>query len=172
MRCGRALACLSLGTFWLASVGAAQLPSYNVPDDPAFVFLSVSPKRVGNPGTLPALGIALAEGVDIDGRVNAGLAVSFLPSNLVRYTLTPERYRNGRPAFWFYNTQISVGTVRKSGDTASTDLAFGFRTILAGPEPYSDRNFRNEIANLKHKIFQSSESASSRCPGETRNHHF
>lgn len=148
MTAGRALSVLSLGVLWFASVGTAQLPSYNVPDDPAFVFLNVSPKRIANPGTLPALGIALADGVDIDGRVNAGLAISFLPSNLVRYTLAPERYRNGWPAFWFYNTQISVGSVRKSGDTASTDLAFGFRTILAGPEPYSDQGFRNEIARL------------------------
>ncbi len=155
MRRGQALACLSLGALSLASAGAAQLPSYNVPDDPAFVFLSVSPKRVANPGTLPALGIALAEGVDIDGRVNAGLAVSFLPSNLVRYTLAPERYRNGRPAFWFYNTQISVGTIRKSGDTASTDLAFGFRTIFAGPEPYSDQSFRNQIARVLDRCLTS-----------------
>ena len=44
--------------------------------------------------------------------------------------------------------QISVGTVRKSGDTASTDLAFGFRMILAGPEPYAHQEFRNEIAHL------------------------
>ena len=132
----------------LSSGLSAQLPSYNVPDDPAFVFLQVSPKRIANPGTLPALGVALAEGIDIDGRVNAGLAVSFLPSNLLRYTLRPEGYRNGRPVFWFYNTQVSIGTVRKSGDTASTDLAFGFRTILLGPEPYSDPAFRNSIAVL------------------------
>ncbi|MDQ3673261.1 MAG: hypothetical protein M3365_02660 [Gemmatimonadota bacterium] len=139
---------IAFGALVLASASSAQLPAYNVPDDPAFVFLNASPKKVANPGTLPALGIALAEGVDIDGRVNAGLAVSFLPSNFVRYTLATESYRNGRPAFWFYNTQISVGTVRKSGDTASTDLAFGFRTILAGPEPYSSRDFRNAMARV------------------------
>ena len=141
------IACL-LAAFSFAGTSLAQLPSYNVPDDPAFVFLNVSPKKIANPGTLPALGIALAEGVDIDGRVSAGLAVSFLPSNLVRYTLAPESYRNGSLSFWFYNTQISVGTVRKSGDTAATDLAFGFRTILAGPEPYSSQEFRNSIARV------------------------
>ena len=124
----------------------AQLPSYNVPDDPAFVFLGVSPKRVANPGTLPSLGLELVDGIDLEGRVNAGLAVSFLPSALFRYNLTPERYRNGRPAFWLYNTQVSIGSVRRSGDTASTDLAAGFRTILLGPEPYSDPAFRDRIA--------------------------
>lgn len=139
---------LSLGALLYAYPSSAQLPSYNVPDDPAFVFLDVSPKKVANPGTLPALGIALAEGVDIDGRVNAGLAMSFLPSSLVHYTLTPEGYRNGSPAFWFYNTQISVGTTRKSGDIPSTDVAFGFRTILAGPEPFADQKFRNEMARV------------------------
>ena len=124
----------------------AQLPAYNIPDDPAFVFLGVAPKRVANPGTLPALGIALADGIDLEGRVNAGVAISFLPSNVLRYNLTPERYRNGRPSFWLYNTQVSIGTVRKSGDTAVTDLALGIRTILLGPEPYSDPEFRNRMA--------------------------
>jgi len=143
-----AVTAIALALFAFASALSAQLPAYNVPDDPAFVFLNVSPKRIANPGTLPALGVALADGIDIDGRVNAGLAVSFLPSNLVRYTLMPEGYRNGRPVFWFYNTQVSIGTVRKSGDTASTDLAFGFRTILFGPEPYTDPGFRNSIAGV------------------------
>ena len=138
----------SIAAFTLASPGSGQLPAYNVPDDPAFVFLDVSPKRIAHPGTLPALGVALAEGIDFDGRVNTGIAVSFLPSNLLRYTLMPEAYRNGRPVFWFYNTQVSIGTVRKSGDTASTDLGFGFRTILYGPEPYSDPAFRNSLAGV------------------------
>lgn len=124
----------------------AQLPAYNAPDDPAFVFLDVTPKRVAHPGTLPALGVALAEGIDVDGRVLAGLAVSFLPSSLVRYRLPAERYRNGRPAFWIYNTQISVGTARHSGDAPATDLAFGLKTIILGPEPYSSQEFRNAIA--------------------------
>lgn len=131
-----------------ASSLPAQLPAYNVPDDPAFVFLGASPKRIANPGTLPALGLALADGIDVDGRVNAGLAVSFLPTSLVRYRLTPEAYRNGRPSFWLYNTQVSVGTVRKSGSTPATDLAFGFRTILLGPEPHSDPAFRNRMAGV------------------------
>jgi hypothetical protein len=130
----------------LSSVLPAQLPAYNPPDDPAFVFLGVTPKRIGNPGTLPALGLALAEGIDVDGRVLAGLAVSFLPSSLARYSLPAHRYRNGRPAFWIYNTQISVGTARHSGDVPATDLAFGLKTILLGPEPYSSQEFRNSIA--------------------------
>lgn len=149
VRAGRRL--LLGASFLLIAAGypdfsRAQLPSYNVPDDPAFVFLGVSPKRVASAGTLPALGLALADGIDLEGRVNAGLALSFLPSNLFRYNLTPEQYRNGRPAFWLYNTQVSIGTVRRSGDTASTDLAVGVRTILVGPEPYADPSFRDRIA--------------------------
>jgi len=119
-----------------------------VPDDPAFVFLGASPKRIANPGTLPALGLALADGIDVDGHVNAGLAISFLPTSLVRYRLTPEKYWNGRPSFWLYNTQISVGTVRKGGDAPATDLAFGLRTIFLGPEPYSDPGFRDRMAGV------------------------
>ncbi len=132
----------------LATPVAAQLPAYNVPDDPAFVFLGASPKRIANPGTLPSLGLALADGIDVDGHVNAGMAVSFLPTSLVRYRLTPEAYRNGRPSFWLYNTQVSLGTVRKSGDAPATDLALGLRTILFGPEPYADPAFRNRMAGV------------------------
>src|SRR5688572_29974395 len=150
---------IAITVFAVASPVMGQLPAYNVPDDPAFVFLNVSPKRIAHPGTLPALGVALAEGVDFDGRVNSGIAVSFLPSNLVRYSLLPEAYRKGRPVFWFYNTQVSIGTVRRSGDTASTDLAFGFRTILYGPEPYSDPTFRNSIAAVLDRCLTAAQGA-------------
>lgn len=151
MRCGAGLSglmVLGFGAFAFSALAAAQLPAYNVPDDAAFVFLGVSPKGIANPGTLPALGLAIADGIDLEGRVNAGLAISFLPSNLIRYTLAPNQYRNGRPSFWFYNTQLSVATVRKSGDTTATDLALGMRTILLGPEPYADPDFRTRIAGL------------------------
>jgi hypothetical protein len=126
----------------------AQLPAYNIPDDPAFVFLGATPKKVANPGTVSALGLAIADGIDIDGRVNAGLAISFLPSNIIRYSPSPDNYRNGTPGFWLYNTQTSVGTIRASGDTGSTDLGYGLRTILRGPEPYTDQTFRNSIASV------------------------
>ncbi|HEY1952667.1 MAG TPA: hypothetical protein VGG76_07660 [Gemmatimonadaceae bacterium] len=137
------------GAFFAVAVPAllgAQLPAYNVPDDPAFAFLDVAPKKIANPGTLPALGLALANGIDVDGRVNTGLAVAFLPSSLVRFSPSPDGYRNGRPAFWLYNTQLSLATVRASGDTGSTDLGFGLRTIFRGPEPYADPEFRDDLA--------------------------
>src|SRR3954469_1869353 len=126
----------------------AQLPAYNIPDDPAFAFLGVSPKKVANPGTLPKLGLAIANGIDVDGRVNTGLAVSFLPATIIRFSPTPERYRNGSPTFWLYNTQVSLATIRASGDTGSADLGYGFRTILRGPEPYTDPAYRDDIASL------------------------
>src|SRR3954463_5669961 len=117
---------------WILTVGvslppalAAQLPAYNLPDDPTFTFLGVAPKKVANPGTLPNLGLAVADGIDIDGRVNAGLAVAFLPSTIVHFSPAPDRYRNGTPAFWLYNTQLSLATIRASGDTGSAGLGQG-----------------------------------------------
>ncbi len=123
----------------------AQLPAYNIPDDPAFAFLGVAPKKVANPGTASKLGLTLAEGIDIDGRVNTGLAVSFLPANIIRYSPRSEVYKNGSPSFWLYNTQLSLATIRSSGDTGSTDLGYGARVILLGPEPYTDTAFRHDI---------------------------
>ena len=132
----------------IPSLLPAQLPAYNLPDDPAFTFLGVAPKKIANPGTLPKLGLAIADGIDNDGHVNAGLAAAFLPSTLMHFSPSPERYRNGAPAFWLYNTQLSLATVRTSGDTGSTDLGYGVRTIFRGPEPYSDQGFRDDMASV------------------------
>lgn len=141
----------------LPSALGAQLPAYNVPDDPAFAFLGAAPKRVAHPGTASKLALTLAEGIDIDGRVNTGLAVSFLPSNIIRYSPRPERYRNGTPSFWLYNTQFSLATVRSSGDTGSTDLGYGARMNLRGPEPYTDTAFRHDIESAMDRCLARAE---------------
>jgi len=145
----------------LPGVVNAQLPAYNVPDDPAFAFLGASPKKVAHPGTLSKLGLTLAEGIDIEGRVNTGLAVSFLPSNIIRYSPGREKYRNGTPSFWLYNTQFSLATIRTSGDTGSTDLGYGARTILRGPEPYTDTAFRHDIESVMDRCLARAEGVDS-----------
>lgn len=134
-----------------ATSAAGQLPVYNVPDDPAFAFLGASPKNVANPGTIPKLGIAFANGINGNGQVHSGLAISFLPSTVLGLSPTSDTYRQGRPSFWGYNTQVSVATLRTSGDTASTDLALGVRTIFFGPEPFADPTFQNSIAAVEDR---------------------
>lgn len=159
MRAARALtAAIALS---LPGVVAAQLPAYNIPDDPAFAFLGAAPKKVANPGTVSRLGLTLAEGIDIEGRVNTGLAVSFLPSNIIRYSPGREKYRNGTPGFWLYNTQFSLATIRSSGDTGSTDLGYGARTILRGPEPYTDTAFRHDIESVMDRCLARAEGVDS-----------
>src|SRR5215210_93684 len=148
-------------TLSLPSVLVAQLPAYNIPDDPAFVFLGAAPKKIASPGTASKLGLTLAEGIDIDGRVNTGLAVSFLPSNIIRYSPSPAKYRNGTPAFWLYNTQLSLATIRSSGDTGSTDLGYGARVILRGPEPYTDTLFRRDIESALDRCLARAEGVDS-----------
>ena len=159
MRAARMLTAVS--ALSLPAVLRAQLPAYNVPDDPAFAFLGATPKKVASPGTLSKLGLTLAEGIDIEGRVNTGLAVSFLPSNIIRYSPRPESYRNGTPGFWLYNTQFSLATIRSSGDTGSTDLGYGARMILRGPEPYTDTAFRHDIESVMDRCLARAEGVDS-----------
>jgi hypothetical protein len=137
---------------------SSQLPAYNIPDDPAFAFLGVSPKKVANPGTISALGVALADGIDIDGHINTGLALSSLLTNLIQRDPKPAQYRNGTPWFWLYNTQLSLATVRTSGDTGATDFGVGFRTIFRGPEPYADSAY-----------LESMQAVLDRCSVESKN---
>jgi hypothetical protein len=135
---------------------AAQLPEYNVPDDPAFTFLGTSPKKIDNPGTVRALGMAFANGIDVNGRVQSGLALSFAPWDVLRLPITVGEYEQGSPRFIGYNTQVSLGTVRSSGDSASTDLAAGIRTILFGPDPLADREYRARVRAVQSRcLFRS-----------------
>jgi hypothetical protein len=121
---------------------SAQLPAYNPPDDAAFAFLGATPKKVDNPGTLTKLGVALANGIDGSGRAQGGLAVSFLPTTILGWSPTPERYRSGSIPFALYNTQLSVASLKATGDTSSTNMALGLRVVVAGPDPFADGRFR------------------------------
>lgn len=106
-----------------------QYPSYNVPDDPVFVYLGVAPKNVATVGAPAQLVAALAQGIDEHGQAVAGVAVSFVPWSPRRFPLGLDEIRNP----WKYaalRTQISLGTVRAAGETGSTDLGIGFRTLL------------------------------------------
>jgi hypothetical protein len=124
------------------STVAAQT-AYSVPDAPAFTFLNASPTRVSRPGTARDLAVALADGIDSLGRARQGFALdasvwSLIPGSKIAL----EDYQRSRSAFVLANLQTSFGTVRPTGDTTSTDLAFGLRALLAdGADPMRDTAF-------------------------------
>lgn len=134
-----------------AAPAAAQLPEYRVPDDPAFVFLGVTPKQVDAPGSAKEFAFAVASGISAEGKAQSGVALGLAPADVFRVAIPVQRYRSGRPAFWLYNLQLTLGTIRAAGDTASTDFAVGGRTLLFGPDPYADPAFRAAIRGVQRR---------------------
>jgi hypothetical protein len=119
-------------------------------ESPAFVFLGTSPSSITRPTTVKNLGASLLQGVGADGRVKQGVAFELTPAfYLTKVRLT--EYQTQWDKYAISNLQLSLGTVRSSGDTASTDLAIGIRMPLfdAG-DPLRNKAFTDEVgAKLK-----------------------
>lgn len=139
----------TLVTLVAACRAAAQEQPYAIPDAPAFAFLGTSPTRIGRPGTARELAVGLANGLDSLGRVQQGLALDFIPWHLIpgmRITLPDYQQKGLNPKYMLANTQLSVGTVRAAGDTASTDLAIGLRVLVHdGLDPMTNESFTSGL---------------------------
>lgn len=153
-----ALACVAT-LAWLARPAGAQAPDAAyatgaaadaietaVPESPAFVYLGTSPASISRPTTLTNLGADILHGVGADGRVRQGLAFEVTPAfYLARVRLS--EYQTRWDKYAVSNIQLSLGTVRSTGDTASTDLALGVRLpLLDAGDPLRDRGFTDSVA--------------------------
>lgn len=126
---------------------ARNLWGYAIPESPAFTFLNASPAEVTRPARPRDLAFALANGLDSLGHVQQGIAIDVVPwpwipglrPNLARY----------QDRWWIYaavNTGVSLGTVRSAGDSASTDVGLGIRTVLFDrSDPMSNRSFTDSL---------------------------
>ncbi len=146
-----------LGSVWAAPAPALQAPedatgpatadlaAGPVPESPAFVFLGASPAEVTRPTTLRNLGASLVEGIDEDGRVRQGLAFEVTPAFYLT-SVTLKEYRDSWTKYAISNLQLTLGTVRSSGDSASTDLALGLRMpLLDAGDPMRNKAFTDSI---------------------------
>ncbi len=143
---------LVLLAFAAAGPGAAQdrnVWGFSIPESPAFTFLDASPAEVARPARPRDLAFALANGLDSIGRVQQGIALDVVPWPWVP-GLRPD-LRRYQDRWWVYaavNTGISLGTVRSAGDSASTDIAVGLRTVLFDQsDPMSNRSFTSAIGD-------------------------
>ena len=128
-----------------ATPGAADLTAGPLPETPAFVFLGTSPSEVTRPTTLKNLGAGLAQGIDGDGRVIQGVAFELTPAFYLTST-TLKQYREDWTKYALSNLQLTLATVRTSGDSASTDLALGFRMpIFDAGDPMRNKEFTDRI---------------------------
>jgi hypothetical protein len=126
------------------------IQQYSIPESPAFVFLNTSPAKITRPTTPRELVTSLLNAIDDQGRVRQGLAIEGQPSAIFR-PVSLDAYQRRGLAYAAANLQLSLGTVRTSGDSSSTDLAYGARvTLYDGADPMADRAFTDSlVADLR-----------------------
>ncbi|MBA2244638.1 MAG: hypothetical protein H0W11_06755 [Gemmatimonadetes bacterium] len=128
---------LAVALFCLPRAAPAQLADttaravgFAIPDAPALQFIGQTPARINRPISARALGTALLNGIDPEGRVQQGFAIDLAPWLAFANQIDLNAYQNDPVAFSLVNTSFSLGTARTAGDAPLTDLALGVRTVL------------------------------------------
>jgi hypothetical protein len=104
---------------------------FSVPESPAFTFLNSSPAEISRPSSWREFSAALVTGVSQDGAAQQGFALEVAPFQVVPgFQVNLREYREDFFKRAAYRTQVSLGTVQASGDSGSTDIAFGVRIPL------------------------------------------
>ncbi len=135
----------ALGALAFPAAAAAQ-QAYAVPQSPAFTYLDVSPTKVERPTTAREFGVGLLNGIDAEGRFRQGFAVEAAPWPWIPGVSIPASQYGHTLKYMLANLSVSAASARASGDSASTDLAFGLRTtILDRSDPMADRAFRDSL---------------------------
>jgi hypothetical protein len=153
-----AIVALVIGLVDLPATAGAQLPSSGetataaadriqtaVPESPAFTYLGTSPAAITRPTTLKNLGAHLLQGVGADGQVRQGLAFEVTPAFYLS-SIRLRDYQSDWDKYALSNLQLSFGTVRSTGDTASTDLALGVRLpFIDSGDPLRSAAFTDSV---------------------------
>jgi len=114
----------------VSAAGPALTGFYPVPDIPAAALLNVSPGTVSRPGSMKDLAVGLLNGIGADGRSRQGFAVEASSALLRLFRVTLDQYQQSAAARLRARLSLSFATVQSSGDTGSTDLAWGVRLPL------------------------------------------
>jgi hypothetical protein len=132
-----------------------------VPESPAFVFLGASPTKVTRPGSVRDFGAALISGINADGKVQQGIALEATPWVYVPgLSITLDDYRGNWLKYVLANSQLSLGTARAAGDSATTDLALGLRfTLWDAGDPMRHEEFADDVAARLRKCLPDSPDA-------------
>lgn len=138
----------------------AALTNLSVPEIPAFSFLGATPTNIARPNGARAVGAALLQGVDVNGKVKQGFALEILPFLHLGNT-SLQQYQNSAWARIKSNLQLSIGTTRASGDSASTDVGLGLRaTLLDKGDALADKEFVQRVDALTDECAPASPDAS------------
>jgi hypothetical protein len=132
------------------------------PESPAFTFLNFAPATVTRPNTPRDFVAALANGIDESGHVRQGISLEVTPAYLIPgLGVGLDAYQTSQFKRILSNTQLSIATVRASGDTAATDLGVGLRlTLVDRGDPMADAAFTKALGDAML-------SCKPRLPGES-----
>jgi hypothetical protein len=121
-----------------------------VPTSPAFSVLGISPEEVVRPESPRELGMAILNGTDEKGNFHQGIALDFVPYELIGGAILAD-YRMNRLDRILSRTQLSIATSKGSDEADNTlRAAVGLRmTLMDWGDPRRDsaleEAFTNEI---------------------------
>ncbi len=179
MKLNRALTCALLGVGLISFTAplAAQPAGVNyadksidlgkidlsVPESPAFVPLGLTTENVVRPSSPRELAVALLNGVDRNGNVQAGLAIDTAPYMLYfGDKLTIRHYREHAVTRFLSRIQLSVASAKgASSDDETTKIAGGLRlTIFDLGDPRMDTQMDKDFDDASGDFLHPSPTAS------------
>jgi hypothetical protein len=116
------------------TINVQKIVTFAVPSSPALQFIGASPAKIERPSSGPEIFTSLLSAIDTAGRVQQGFALDLAPAQFVWRTMDAAEYAS-TGGFILANTTLSTGTARASGDSGSTMVGFGVRTVFLD---YSD----------------------------------
>ncbi|HEX2079418.1 MAG TPA: hypothetical protein VHG08_16955 [Longimicrobium sp.] len=129
--------CLADATSAQGAVDLPKLLPFAVPTSPSLQFIGASPAKVERPSSGPEIFTSLLSAIDTAGRVQQGFALDLAPAQFLWRNMDVDEYESPG-GFILANTTLSSGTARSSGDSSSTTIGFGVRTVfLDNADPLS-----------------------------------
>jgi len=120
--------------------------TFIAPETPAFTFLSASPSKITEPGTTRDFGAALLDAIDESGHVRQGVALAASLHGLGLLQVPLDQYQSSWLKRALYRAELSIGTSRAQGDSASTDVATGLRlTLFDRSDPIADADYARQL---------------------------
>jgi hypothetical protein len=122
--------------------------NFSVPESPAFTFIGASPTEITRPTSPREFAAGLLSGMNAAGQVQQGFALEVSPFPVVPgFMVTLREYQSSFLKRAAYRTQVSLGTVRTEGDSASTDIGFGIRsTLFDEADPMQSRTYTDSLS--------------------------
>ena len=129
------------------SVSAFKAP-IPVPDSPAFAVLGIAPKNINRPSTPQEFGLAALNGVDPQGNLQSGLAITTVPF-LLFSDVTLSDYRNLFIPRTLSRLSLSLATSKGGSDNDnSAKVGAGLNLVLFdGGDPRFDKAYERCVVS-------------------------